>query len=174
MLLLTSACHGPALVGRPIMFLCSGPRPARPGPSSFFFMGCGPARPGPSVFYLMGRGPAGQAKFSEDGPRPDDGPCVARPGPARQFFQNMGCGLVQPIEFQITSARPGPAGPIEFSNLSAQLDPAHDIRSEAHETRASYGPARGFEEPAHGSAHGLAHVLPRTKKCTLMFLIFSY
>ena len=94
----------------------------------------------------MGRGPARHTKISEAGPRS---------GTASQFFQRMGCGPARPIEFQIISAQPGPA---------------HVIRSEAHETRAPYGPARGFEEPAHGPAHGLAHVLPRSKKCTLTFL----
>ena len=136
------ACHGPALVGQPIIFSCRGPRPGpahqvffyglRPGPARRFFRGLATARPGPSNFF-------------EDGPWP---------GPAQLVNFFRGWAAARSIEFQVTSARPGPA---------------HDIRSEAHETRASYGPARGFEEPAHGSAHGLAHVSPRTKKCTLTF-----
>ena len=154
------ACHGPALVGRPITFSCSGPRP---GPAHQIFIGWATARPGSSFFFQDRPLPGPARQILEAGPRP---------GPARQFFQRMGCGPARPIESKLH--RPGPARPINLSNLSARLGPAHDIGSKAHEIRASNGPARGFEEPAHGSAHGLAHVLPRTKKCTLMFLIFSY
>ena len=106
------------------------------------------ARAGPSIFQRPGRGPARPVKFFR-------GRAAAQPGPSN-----------------VKICRPGPARPISFSNLSAWPGPAHDIRSEAHETRASYGPARGFEEPAYGPAHGLAHVLPRTKNCTLTFFLY--
>ena len=141
----------------------------RPGPSFFHVVGRGPARCIQSFFHGLRPGPA--INFFEDGP--------ARPGPST--FQRPGHGSARPVNFfrGWAAARPGPsnlrlhwtgpARPINFSNLSARPGPAHDICSEAHETRASYGPARGFEEPARGSAHGLTHVLPRTKKCTLTF-----
>ena len=114
-----------------------------PGPAIFYMMGHGPARlinffiwwaaarPGPSNFQRMGRGPARPINFSEDGPRP---------GPAHHIFKN---------------SRPGPARPIIFSNVSARPGPSHG--SEAHETRALYGPARQLRGPAH--------VLFRTKTC---------
>ena len=99
----------------------------------------------------MGCGPARFIKFSEAGPRP---------GLTRQVFQRMSCGAPRAIEFQITSARPGPAD---------------DFRSVAHETRAPQGPVCGIEAPTHGLVHGLAHVLPRTIKMhTGVFYFTSY
>ena len=80
----------------------------------------------------------------------------------------MGRGPARPIKFSEAGPPPGPARQFLLEG-GLRPGPAHDIRSKAHNTRASYGPARGFEEPAHGWAHGLAHVLPRTKKCTLTF-----
>ena len=68
----------------------------------------------------------------------------------------------------------GPARPINFSNLSARSGPAHDIRSEAHERRPPYGPTRGFEEPAHAPVHGLAHMLPRSKKAKFVVFLFFH
>ena len=66
---------------------------------------------------LVGRGPDRPIELSSDG---------LQPGPAHHMFKLL---------------RPGPARPIRFSNVSAwpslaQPGPAHDIGSEAHETRA--------------------------------------
>ena len=69
---------------------------------------------------------------------------VGRPGPP--IFDMMGRGPTRPITF---SKIHGPALP----------GPSHG--SEAHETRALYGPARQI----HGPAHRPAHVLFRTKPC---------
>ena len=92
-----------------------------------------------------------------DEPRPGPGNQIliwwaaARPGPS--IFQRMGHGPAQPITF---SKIQGPARP----------DPSHG--SEAHETRALYGPARQLRRPVRrfdGPAHEPAHVLFRTKRC---------
>ena len=116
---------------------------------------------GPLFFHVVGRGPARPIKFSE-----------ARPARPVNFFRGWAAARPGPSNSKLY--RPGPARPINYSNLSAPPGPAHDSRSEAHETRASYGPARGFKEAGNGPAHGQAHVLPRTKKCTLsFFFIFS-
>ena len=99
----------------------------------------GPGRSArPTNFDKMGRGPARPIKFSEDGPRPGPAHHIfknSRPGPAHHFFKRLG------------PARPGPS---------------HG--SEAHETRALYGPARQLRGPARGF-DGPAHVLFRTKTC---------
>ena len=132
------ACHGPTLVGR-----------ARP---SIFDM-MGRARPGPSNFNLVGRSTARPVNFSEDGPR--------RPGSSN--FQRMGRRPAQPTTF---SKVRGPARPIICSKVSARPGPSHG--SEAHETRAIYGPARQLRGSArgfNGPVHGPAHVLSRTKRC---------
>ena len=106
----------------------------------------------------MGRGRARPVEFSVT---------ASRPGPARQRFQKKCDGPGRPIEFQKIWARSGPArpGPSIFI-IFDPARPAHDIRSEAHETRALYGPTCHFCEPTH--------VLPRTstKTRTLMFFIY--
>ena len=70
----------------------------------------------------MGRGPARPVNFSEDGPRP---------GPAHHFFKR---------------SRSGPAHHLFKGIGPAQPGPSHG--SKANETRALYGPARQFREPA--------------------------
>ena len=120
------AYYGPALVGRPIIFSCSGPRP---DPAHQIFIRWVPARPGPPNCHRMGRGPARPINFVEDGPWP--GPAHqkfrggARPGPARHFFSEDGLrpgpahrisnyiGRHGPSIFQ--NCRPGPARPMAFA-----------------------------------------------------------
>ena len=120
------------------------------GPSFFHVVGRGPARPikflegglGPSIFQRPGRGPArpGPSIFSEDG---------LRPGPAHRISNYI-----------------GPA--YQHFNFSALPGPTHDIRSEAHETRAR--PVDLKSRPM--GRPRVAHVFPRTKKCTLTFFLY--
>ena len=100
-------------------------------------------------------GPARPGKFSEGGPRPGPahqnfrGWATARPSPSITFSKNHG------------PARPGPS----FFQQSRPARPGPSHGSEAHETRALYGPARHFRRPARGfdgPVHGPAHVLSRT------------
>ena len=93
---------------------------------------------GPSNFHetdrWMGRGRARPVKFSVT---------ASRLGPARQRFQKNCGGPGRPIEFQKLWARSGPARPgpaHQFLTFFYPARPAHDIRSEALETRALYGP----------------------------------
>ena len=136
----------------------------RPGPSLFCLVGRGPAGPGPSYSLKMGCHPARPIIFSEDG---------ARLGPASQFFRGWPAARPSPSSFNFSW--PGPAQPINFSNVSARrgrpmIFAARPMRHGVYTGRPaiSCGPARGFEGPAHG----WAHVLPRTKRCTLTFLLF--
>ena len=108
------ACHGPTLVGRPINFLCDGPRP---GPTRQIFRGWTAARPGPSNFQRMGRGPAQPITFSKR-----HGP--ARPGSS--FFRSLG------------RPRPGPSHSSESHETRALYGPARQLRGPA---RGFDGPA---------------------------------
>ena len=129
-------------MGQPINFSRNGQRPG-PAHKKFHSIGRRPAWPinvSPD-FHPMGRGPAQPVKCFEDGPRPR---------PAHHFSTWHGPARPGPLIFQVSC--PGPA---------------HDIGSEAHETRALYGPARHFCGPARGKIHGPAHLLSRTKRCML-------
>ena len=111
----------------------------RPGPAHQISRGWAAAQPGPSNFQRLGRGPARPIEISEDGPRP---------GPAHNIFKNSRSGPDHHFFKSLGTARPGP--------------------SQAHETRALYGPARQLRGPARGFdglAHGPTHVLSRSKKC---------
>lgn len=134
------------------------------GPSFAHVVGHGPAWF--IAFHRMGGGPARPIKFSEDGPRP---------GPVRLIFRGWAAARAGPIEFQIFLAYNffnffGPARPMTFSISAARFGPPHDIHSEAHETRAPQGSAHHLCGPVHGFERP-AHVLSRTKRCTLTFLI---
>lgn len=76
------------------------------------------ARPGPFDCHLIGHGPA-------------------RLGPSN-FFNFLGPVGPGPSIFQI--CRRAPARPMKISNCPARHCQAHDTRSEAHETRALFGP----------------------------------
>ena len=79
-----------------------------------------------------------------------------RPGPARQSFRGW------------TVAWPGPS-----TSIFSRPGPVQDIRSEIHETWILHAPARHLCGPARGF-EGVAHVLPRTIRCTLArFSIFT-
>ena len=123
----------------------------------------------------MGRGPARPMEVLEDGPWPGlanqffGGRAAARPDPSIVSEDRLRPCPAHRILNQIGPARPGPSI-LQICRPS----PTNGIRSEAHETRVSNGPARGFEEPAHGPAHQLAHVFPRTKKYTLMFFLYIF
>ena len=108
-------------------------------PSTFHMMG--PARPGSSNIHLVGCGPARPINFSEDGPRL-----------GRAHYTQI--------------SRPGPNPP---TKKISRPGPAHDIGSEASQTRAIYGPARHFRGPTRrfdDPGYGPAHMLSRTKRCT--------
>ena len=79
------------------------------------------------------------------------------------FCVGVGGGL----EVGTAAAR---AGPSHFQHVAAQPGPAHDIGSEAHETRALYGPARRFCGQARefdGPFHGRISVPHPFLTCTL-------
>ena len=99
----------------------------------------------PINFYMMGRGPAWPVKFSENWPRP---------GPAHHIFRGWAAARPSPSHFQQIPARPGPAHQV-FKSLGPAR-PGQSHASEAHDTRALYGPARQLRGPAH--------VLSRTKR----------
>ena len=83
------ACHGPALVGKPITLSCDM---LRPRPAHEIFNWWAAARPDPSNFNFMVRGPAQPISFSQDRPRP---------GPSG--FEERRPGLARPM---ILAARP--------------------------------------------------------------------
>ena len=85
------------------------------------------------VFDMMGCRPARLIIFSEDGPRP---------GPAHHIFKNSRPG---PVHIFFQKSCPGPS-----------------YGSEAHETRAPYGPPRKLRGPAH--------MLSRTFRGTAAFV----
>ena len=125
----------------------AGPGLGRPGPAHQFLIRCAAARPGPSIFHRMDRGLGRPIKFSRDGPRP---------GPAHHIFKN---------------SRPGPAHHFFKSLDPARPGPPHG--SEAHETRALYGPARQLRGPARGfdgPARAVAHEMWCTTATTTTFL----
>ena len=112
------------------------------------------ARPSSSKLHLMGRGPARSIHFF-------GGWGAARPCPSFFYF-----------------SRPGPVRPMTFSNLPARPGPAHDIGSEAYETRAIFGPTLR----SAGRVTGLPMWCPVPKRCTpmhrgifsLFFVIVSF
>ena len=73
---------------------------------------------GPSIIDLVGRGPARSNNFSEDGPWP---------GPAHQIFRGWVAARTNSSHFQKFTARPDPARPIIFSQVSARPGPAHHM-----------------------------------------------
>ena len=112
-ILIIRACHGPALVGRPILFSCRRPRP---GPAHQFSS--------PSTLKRMGYGKAQPINFSDEGPRP--GPArhtfrrwaAAQPGPSNSFFFP---GPVRTMFF--FNCRPGPARFIAFAAKPMRYGP---------------------------------------------------
>ena len=99
----------------------------------------------------MGHGPGQPMKNPEAGPaRPViffRAQAAALPGPSN--FKNRSCSA-RPIKFSIMSPRPGPA---------------HNISTEAHETRAPYGPPVDLKSRPMGRLTGWPMCYPDLNKC---------
>ena len=80
----------------------------------------------------------------------------ARPGPL--IFYMMGRGPTRPVKFSEDGLRPGPAHHFLKRFGPARPGPSHG--SEAHETRAIYGPARQLCGPARGFPWAGSCVVP--------------